>query len=394
MMFPMSANLMGLVAPNMNPQQPEPQSWWDQNNRRDRAAMMLAAAGDAFGNMTLRGRQGSNPFGQAAYAQASQNIKNNRTLEYLKKNHPDMYQLAMQVGTENLPTIINQMMKNKVSGGSDYQQYLRDGGKLSYEDYTIMQDGTAGMKNFRFGQNLPEDQREAFLNSLGPGAPFRVVDDPGGGLLVLDSRTGQLLSRISNEDAQAGASQVAAASKLGESLTPAFDTAYNAVETQENNLTSLIDGQNTLMQFIESYEQGNVDTGILVGRLGRIAPGLLRMSNDELLNLANMEQDKVANLLRQLGIENFAPVTIAEIQLLSRTFLDPMNSEAYNRAMADSLLERMAKQQETAQRNLQRQLGRVRSLSSSDAARNLPFFQQEYQRLEDRLNQLGYLNGF
>lgn len=393
MMFPMSANLMGLVAPNMNPQQPEPQSWWDQNNRRDRAAMMLAAAGDAFGNMTLRGRQGSNPFGQAAYAQASQNIKNNRTLEYLKKNHPDMYQLAMQVGPENLPTIINQMMKNKIDGGSDYQQYLRDGGKLSFQDYMIMQSGTADMKNFMFGQNLPEGQREAFQESLGPSTPYEFREMPDGQVGRFDRRTGTFLGFVSAADAQAGASQVAAAGKLGESLVPAFDTAYKAVETQENNLTSLIDGQNTLMQFIDSYEQGNVDTGILVGRLGRIAPGLVR-NEESLRTLADMEQDKVANLLRQLGIENFAPVTIAEIQLLSRTFLDPMNSEAYNRAMADSLLERMAKQQETAESNLQRQLGRVRSLSSSDAARNLPFFQQEYQRLYDRLNQLGYLNGF
>jgi hypothetical protein len=396
MIYPMSANLMGLMGSNTPKPEPEPQGWWDQNNRRDKAAMMLAAAGDAFGNMTLRGRQGSNPFGQAIYAQASQNIKNNRTLEYLKQNHPDMYQLAMQVGTENLPTIITQMMKNKVSGGSDYEQYKRLGGKLSFEDWFIMQSGTAGQKNSVHARNLPPGEREAFLDSIGPSMPFQIVNTPGGGLAVLDKTKGITIPIVSDKDARSGRQALAVAETLGEKSVERFSEARGLVLKHENDLTSMIDSQLSLRRFLAAAKDGNVDTGILVGRLGRIAPWIVsgKDQKETLKNLASMDLEQIDNLMRQLGYVNLAPVTIEEIKLLSKTGLDVMNSEEFNVALAEELLEKMKNLQGNTQKNLFLQLRRMQTEASTDAARENDWFQREYQANYNRLYDQGYLDGF
>jgi len=67
------------------------------NMDRDKAAMMMSALSNGFGNMTLRGNGGLQQMNNAIYAQASKNRKNNKSMEYLEKENPELHAQLMKL---------------------------------------------------------------------------------------------------------------------------------------------------------------------------------------------------------------------------------------------------------------------------------------------------------
>lgn len=67
------------------------------NMDRNKAAMMMSALSNGFGNMTLRGNGGLKQMNNAIFAQSNKNIKNNKSMEYLKENNPDLHAQLMKL---------------------------------------------------------------------------------------------------------------------------------------------------------------------------------------------------------------------------------------------------------------------------------------------------------
>lgn len=64
---------------------------------KNKMAMMLSVLSNGFGNMTLRGNSGLKQMNNAIYAQAAQKEKENKTMQYLAGNNPDMYRILQKI---------------------------------------------------------------------------------------------------------------------------------------------------------------------------------------------------------------------------------------------------------------------------------------------------------
>jgi len=67
------------------------------NIDRNKAAMMMAALSNGFGNMTLRGNDGLRQMNNAIYAQASKKSQQNKSMEYLAKENPALHAKLMKL---------------------------------------------------------------------------------------------------------------------------------------------------------------------------------------------------------------------------------------------------------------------------------------------------------
>lgn len=67
---------------------------------KDRMAMMMAALSDGFGGMTLRGKTGMGTMNKLTMANAQRNMKNNKTMDYMVQNNPEMAKKLMQLPPE------------------------------------------------------------------------------------------------------------------------------------------------------------------------------------------------------------------------------------------------------------------------------------------------------
>lgn len=78
----------------------------------DRMAMMLAAMSDGFGGMTLRGKNGMGTVNKLTMANAQQNMKNNKTMDYLVQNNPEMAKKMMSLPPEMRDKYMDLAMKS------------------------------------------------------------------------------------------------------------------------------------------------------------------------------------------------------------------------------------------------------------------------------------------
>lgn len=84
---------------------------------RNKAAMMMAALSNGFGNMTLRGNGGLKQMNNAIFAQSNKNIKNNKSMEYLQKENPELHAQLMKlpegVRDQYMGVVFQNMLKPK-----------------------------------------------------------------------------------------------------------------------------------------------------------------------------------------------------------------------------------------------------------------------------------------
>lgn len=99
---------------------------------RNKAAMMMSALSNGFGNMTLRGNGGLKQMNNAIFAQSNKNIKNNKSMEYLAKENPALHAQLMKlpegVREQYMGVVFENMMKPKEKFGAATPEQLESFG--------------------------------------------------------------------------------------------------------------------------------------------------------------------------------------------------------------------------------------------------------------------------
>ena len=82
----------------------------------DRMAMMLSQLSNGLAGMTLRGKSGMAKMNNLTFANAQKNIKNNKTMDYLLQNNPEMAKQLMQIPEEYRGDFMKLAMENSFGG--------------------------------------------------------------------------------------------------------------------------------------------------------------------------------------------------------------------------------------------------------------------------------------
>ena len=235
----------------------------------DRMAMMLAAMSDGFGGMTLRGKTGMGAVNKLTMANAQQNMKNNKTMDYLVQNNPAMAKKMLSLPPEMRDKYMDLAMKSSFAGAGD-------------------EEDTADIRNYEYFNSLDKDQQKQFL---GLKRGDRYVTNPDGSSKVIYS-DGTERWITTSEDAlrmkRSGADAVKGGEAAGEEFRGMFKTARYA----QDNLDGL---QRTREKLVASPDGGGIFQPYKLffdrvkAEFGDI-DGAARATNEQLLEMEGVER--------------------------------------------------------------------------------------------------------
>jgi hypothetical protein len=82
----------------------------------DKMAMMLSQLSNGMSGLTLRGKNGMEKMNNLIFANAQKSIKNNKTMDYLIQNNPEMAKQLMQIPEEYRGDFMKLAMENSFGG--------------------------------------------------------------------------------------------------------------------------------------------------------------------------------------------------------------------------------------------------------------------------------------
>jgi hypothetical protein len=205
--------------------------WYKDKNR---LAMMLAAASNGFGNMTLRGNRGMSQMNNAIMGRAMQGIENNKTLAMLEQTNPRLAALAKQY-PDHVGDIVKMSLSKQFESPEDKWAMIPVGRNSEY--------GLPSEKPYRI--NLTNGKIEAIGGggtTVNNNMRERLPTPPPGYENVLDE-DGNLLSQRVIPGGPVEAEQEALA-----------DKAANRGETKANAASTVV---TDIERSVELVKEGN-----------------------------------------------------------------------------------------------------------------------------------------
>ena len=218
----MLANQIGV------PEREEAPAWIDQKwyKDKDRMGMMLAAASNGFGNMTLRGNSGMKGTNDMLMKVGMQGMEDNKTMKYLAENNPEMFKVMTKLPPNQRGDYMKLAMQSKFRKATGA-------------------DDTADIRNFEYFGNLDDEGQKEFLG-LKRGEKHVVAPD---GSVQVFRPDGSTYWAVTPEDALTGTSKKKSAESEGDENHADFKQAYRAARYADDNIDNMVRQIERLEQF-------------------------------------------------------------------------------------------------------------------------------------------------
>ena len=210
------------------PEREKAPAWIDQKwyKDKDRMGMLLAAASNGFGNMTLRGNSGLKGTNDMLMKVGMQGIEDNKTMKYLAENNPEMFRVMTKLPPNQRGEYMKLAMQSKFRKATGA-------------------DDTAAIRNFEYFENLDDEGQKAFL---GVQRGDKIIKGTDGSVQVRRA-DGSLETVISSEDALTGTSRSKNAESEGNENHADFKQAYRAARYADDNISNMVRQIERLEQF-------------------------------------------------------------------------------------------------------------------------------------------------
>lgn len=116
----------------------------------DKMAMMLSQLSNGFAGMTLRGKSGMEKMNNLNFANAQKNIKNNKTMDYLVQNNPEMAKQLMSIPAEYRGEFMKLAMENSLGGLSGMTDSVKS--KVQLAKILGYEPGSGDFESFMSGK--------------------------------------------------------------------------------------------------------------------------------------------------------------------------------------------------------------------------------------------------
>lgn len=325
----MLANQIGV------PEREKAPAWIDQKwyKDKDRMGMMLAAASNGFGNMTLRGNSGMKGTNDMLMKVGMQGMEDNKTMKYLAENNPEMFRVMTKLPPNQRGEYMKLAMQSKFRKATGA-------------------DDTAAIRNYEYFEGLSDDEQKAFL---GVQRGDKIIKGTDGSVQVRRA-DGSLETVISSEDAIAGTYSSTSASDVASSDSEKIQTLSQNAKDSARQIPLL--QEELAMSLDPSRAEGLLAPiekmfNALRAELGdEYNTDLTGATRDQLLKAGSAR--RVMNWFKQSGLGARGMDTPAEYNRLLEAFggLESMTPQAYS-----ELLRRLIRDKERTIEDYNSELG-------------------------------------
>jgi hypothetical protein len=325
----MLANQIGV------PEREKAPAWIDQKwyKDKDRMGMLLAAASNGFGNMTLRGNSGLKGTNDMLMKVGMQGMEDNKTMKYLAENNPEMFRVMTKLPPNQRGEYMKLAMQSKFRKATGA-------------------DDTAAIRNYEYFEGLSDDEQKAFL---GVQRGDKIIKGTDGSVQVRRA-DGSLETVISSEDAIAGTYSSTSASDVASSDSEKIQTLSQNAKDSARQIPLL--QEELAMSLDPSRAEGLLAPiekmfNALRAELGdEYNTDLTGATRDQLLKAGSAR--RVMNWFKQSGLGARGMDTPAEYNRLLEAFggLESMTPQAYS-----ELLRRLIRDKERTIEDYNSELG-------------------------------------
>lgn len=141
----------------------------------DRMAMMLSQLSNGFAGMTLRGKGGMEKMNNLVFANAQKSIKNNKTMDYLIQNNPEMAKQLMQIPEQYRGDFMKLAMENSFGGIGGMTDSVKS--KVQLAKILGYEPGSGDFESFMSGKKSDSDLSSELRKEFNSNADVKYFAD-------------------------------------------------------------------------------------------------------------------------------------------------------------------------------------------------------------------------